>query len=325
MAHDTNSDPEVVCVGNIVADIVPDPMPRLPEAGELTLTEQTRINMGGCGATTAAALVRLGVRTSLVTAIGDDGLGELARAELERLGVATSNVIVARDTHTSKNIILLVEGQDRRYIYTMGATAEVRAGCIDADLVASSKFIFVGGYLLMPNLVQDELVEIFRAARKKGVRTALDVAAVRSAAHRKSIQRVLTETDYFLPNQDEAEIITGVREAVDQALAFRDMGVRTAVITCGGDGAIMVNDDGLFVVGAHEGPFVDGTGAGDCFDAGFICALLHGEPEPEALLWGSACGASCVRNLGGTTNLMTRDQVRAFVANHPLKINTFTA
>ena len=325
MKQDTGGNPEVVCVGNIVADIVPDPMPRLPEAGELTLTEQTRINIGGCGATTAAALVRMGVKTTLVTAVGDDGLGDLARTELHRLGVATSSVAVADGTHTSKNIILLVQGEDRRYIYTMGATAQVRASCIDADLVASSKFLFVGGFLLMPNLVQDELIDVFRNARAGGVRTVLDVAAVRSSDHRRSIEKLLTETDCFLPNQDEAEIITGVREAVDQALAFRDMGVRTAVVTCGGDGAVMVNNDGLFVVSAHDGPFIDGTGAGDCFDAGFICALLEGESEPDALLWGSACGASCVRHIGGTTDLMTRDHVRAFVTTHPLKINSFSA
>jgi len=325
LAKHTDGDPEVVCVGNIVADIVPDPMPRLPEAGELTLTDRTRINMGGCGATPAAALVRLGVATRLVTAVGDDGLGDLARAELERLGVVTSSVMVCEGIHTSKNIVLLVEGEDRRYIYTMGATAEVRANCVGKDLLRSAKFLFVGGYLLMPNLVQDELLEVFRSARRRGVKTALDVAAVRSPEHRKSIEKLLSETDYFLPNQDEAQIITGFREAVDQALAFRDMGVRSAVITCGGDGVIMVNDDGLFVAGAYEVPFIDGTGAGDCFNAGFICALLEGEGEPEALLWGSACGASCVRHLGGTTDLMTRDEVRAFVAEHPLSIKSFTA
>lgn len=322
--QDKNDAPDVVCVGNIVADIVPDPVTRLPASGELTLTGDIRINIGGCGATTAIALTHLGVRTALITSVGHDPLGRHALSELSRKGVATSHVDVSQTTETSKNIILLVEGEDRRYIYSMGATAEVRADSIDPKLTGASRFLFIGAYLLMPNMTQDALVEVFREARRGGVKTVLDVAAVRSGHHRRSMEAILGQTDYFLPNQDEAEIISGQRDPRDQARAFRDMGAETVVITCGGDGATLVNSEGGVHAPAHAGPFIDGTGAGDCFDAAFLAALLSDEPATEALRWGSAMGGACVRSVGGTSNLMTRDQLREYVDVYPLELRTFS-
>ena len=289
-------------------------MARLPEPGELIFSDEVRINMGGCGATTATALARLGARTALITAVGDDVLGDFARAELARLGADTSHVVVCEGQGTSKNVVLLVKGEDRRYIYTMGATAGLRARDIAPDLVRSAKFLFVGAFLLIPNLVQDELLDVFRSARQADVRTAMDVVTARAAGFRESLDRLLPETDYFLPNQDEAEIITGTRVPRDQVSSFRDMGVGTAVVTCGPDGAVMMNDQGYFVAEPYDVPFVDGTGTGDCFNAGFISALLAGKSERDAMRWGSALGAACVSAVGGTSNLMTRAELEAFVA-----------
>lgn len=311
---------QVVCVGNVVVDIVPRPLPRLPEAGELTLNDDIRLHVGGCGATTAIALAHLDVSTTLITAVGDDGLGRFALAELQRRGLDTGGVLVSDEHGTSKNIILLVDGEDRRYIYSMGATAALRAACVDTSRLPATGLLFVGGFLLMPNLVQDELLDLFLTARRRGMQTALDVAAVRRAGHLASLSRLLPETDYFLPNSDEAAIITGATDHRAQARAFRDLGARTAVIKRGGAGATMAAPDGIVEIGAHAGPVVDSTGAGDCFDAGFLCALLAGRGPVEALRWGTALGGACVRALGGTAGLLSCAQLAARMRDDRLEV-----
>jgi sugar/nucleoside kinase (ribokinase family) len=325
VASRTDQGVQVFCVGNIVADIVPNPMLCLPDPGQLALNDEIQIRIGGCGATTAAALTRLGVRTGLLTAVGNDCLGDLAIAELRRLRVDTEHVLVRTDQGTSKNIILLISGEDRRYIYTMGATAALHANDVDMALIRQCRFIFVGGYLLIPNLNQEGLVAVFREARTAGVGTVLDVAAVHSAGHRDALEKLLPHTDYFLPNWDEARIITGTTDARDQAFALREMGAGTVVIKCGAAGATMASDNGLCVAGAYSVQELDSTGAGDCFNAGFMGALLDGRSPVEALRRGSALGAACVQVLGGTANLMTPAELSAFVTEHPLAIKSFSA
>ena len=63
-----------------------------------------------------------------------------------------------------------------------------------------------------------------------------------------------------------------------------------------------------------------GTGAGDAFDAGYIAGLLNGDDPSRCLEWGSALGASCVRSIGATESVFTRDEALEFMREHPLEM-----
>ena len=68
--------------------------------------------------------------------------------------------------------------------------------------------------------------------------------------------------------------------------------------------------------------FVDGTGSGDAFVAGYIHALLSGMDLPECVRWGSALGASCVRAPGASTGVFTAPELAEFLERNPLDIET---
>ena len=65
---------------------------------------------------------------------------------------------------------------------------------------------------------------------------------------------------------------------------------------------------------------VDGTGGGDAFDAGFVYGLLKGLETEECLRYATALGASCVRAVGTTTGVFTREECEEFMGRHPLLI-----
>ena len=150
--------------------------------------------------------------------------------------------------------------------------------------------------------------------------TLLDVVVPGPGDYWPRLRPVLALTDVFMPNEDEATLITGESDPWRQAEAFRAAGVRTAMITRGGHGCVIISDEGRFQAEAHCVPFVDGTGSGDAFVSGYILGLLRGNDLLDCVRMGSAMGASCVRSTGATTGVFNVAELTAFVAEHPLKI-----
>lgn len=314
--------PSILCAGILVADIFVPPLPTLPAAGELRATEDFVVDTGGCAANTATCLARLGVPTAVAGKVGTDLFGDFIARDLQAKGVETSGIQRTGAFGTSKTVILPVIGEDRRFIHTFGANADFRVSDIDRTLLSQVRLLCVGGYLIMPGFAQAELADLFRAARARGVKTVLDVVVPAGDSSRsvKDLAEVLPYTDYFLPNDEEAHVLTGEAEPLVQAEAFRALGCGTVVITRGGHGTLVRTADTVQEAPVYPVTMVDGSGAGDAFAAGFLLGLLEGWDLPETLRFASAEGASVCTRLGCTTGAFTRPQAEAFVQQHPLDI-----
>jgi sugar/nucleoside kinase (ribokinase family) len=169
-------------------------------------------------------------------------------------------------------------------------------------------------------VTQADLAPVFAAARARGVKTVLDVVVPGKGEYLPQFERLLPHVDVFLPNQDEAAIITGASDPLAQAEIFQRLGAGTTIITRGGHGAVLVQRELRLRAGAFEVPFVDGSGGGDAFDAGYIYGLLHGMAPEDCLRVASALGASCVRAIGTTPGVFTRGECEAFLKSHALPI-----
>ena len=165
------SDPSfVLCAGILVADLFVPPLAALPEAGQLVATEDFLMDSGGCAANTSTTLARLGVKTRVAGKVGDDSYGAFIMQDLERKGVETSGISTSHRYGTSKTVILPVIGEDRRFIHTFGANADFSAIDIDRESLAEASVFYVGGYMVLPDLSQDDLAALFQFARSHGVR-----------------------------------------------------------------------------------------------------------------------------------------------------------
>lgn len=311
---------EVLCAGIIVADHVCAPISHVPTAGELVMTEQMILTIGGCASNAAVDLAKMGVQPTVIGRVGNDPFGRIVREMLEGYQIDTSAMKVSPSRPTSQTMIVNVAGQDRRFIHIFGANADFNAADIPSDLVGRCKVLYVGGYLLMPALSQDELVPIFAAARKAGAKTVLDVATPGKADYLSKLTRLLPHVDVFLPNNDEAELILAEHDPLRQAEAFRKIGAGTVVITMGGEGALLVNDRVRLRAGVYPVEYVDGSGGGDAFDAGYIYGLLHGLDAEGCLKVASALGASCVRAIGTTPGVFTEAECREFMGEKMLRV-----
>jgi sugar/nucleoside kinase (ribokinase family) len=311
---------DVLCAGIIVADHVSSPISHLPAAGELVLADQLLLTIGGCAANVAVDLVKLGVGAAVVGRVGDDVFGRVVADMLRQRQVDVSCLSVTAGADTSQTMIVNVKGEDRRFIHTFGANSRFRAADIPAERLARCRVLYLGGYLLMHEVRPEELAAVFAAARRGGARTVLDVVTPGPGDYLPQLEPLLPQVDVFLPNDHEGRLITGEKDPVRQAELFHQLGARTAIVTMGERGSVVVGEEGRLRAECFRVPFVDGSGGGDAFAAGYILGLLQGLDGAGCLRTASAVGASCVRAVGTTTGVFTRAELEAFFREQSLRI-----
>jgi sugar/nucleoside kinase (ribokinase family) len=311
---------DVLCGGIIVADHVCTPISHLPAAGELVMADGMLLTVGGCAANTAVDLAKMKVSVAVVGRVGADVFGRVVTDMLREANADVSYIQTSAAVDTSQTMIVNVQGQDRRFIHTFGANREFRSADLPLQLLDQVKVLYLGGYLVMPQITQEALAPVFAAARARDVKTVLDIVVPAKGEYLSRLDRLLPHVDVFLPNNFEGELITGEKDPWRQAEVFQRLGAGTTIITMGGAGAVLVQKDLKLRSGVYSVPFVDASGGGDAFAAGYIYGLLRGMGLEDCLRVASALGASCVRAIGTTPGVFTRDECAAFMNEQDLKI-----
>ncbi len=304
----------------IVADHLCTPISHFPSAGELVKADELILNIGGCASNAAVVLSKLGIRSTVCGRVGDDFFGRYVAETLESYGVDSKKLGVDPVRATSQSLIVNVKGQDRRFIHSFGANQGLTIDDLDRALATHPKVVYLGGFLILPGLDAEALADRFARAKADGAWTVLDVATPGPGDYLRHLQPVLPFTDVFLPNTDEATLILGESDPIRQARAFHDLGAKRVVVTMGERGSIVISDALQAHLGAYPIDYVDGTGGGDSFDAGYIAGLIEGLAEIDCLKLASAVGASCVRAVGTTAGIFNREEAREFIERHELTI-----
>lgn len=318
---------EVACAGILVVDIFSSILPGLPKPGELILVDDIYLSTGGCATNTAVSLSKLGVKTGVIGKVGRDLFGDfiinyLKEKEVDTFGISRSSV-----KETSKTIVLLTVNEDRRFIHNFGANADFGINDIDFDYISQAKILYIGGYLDLPGLDQSSLIKLFKFTREKGIITFLDVVVAHP--HPELINEckgVFPYVDYFLPNRDEAKVLTGEDDPKLQAESFlRYNPEMTVVITMGKDGALVRTKEKIIQAKSYNVKIVDPSGGGDAFDAGFIFGVLKKWGLEKTLRFASAVGASAVTAIGCTPGVFTREEALKFIEENKLDVKVTEA
>ncbi|MBD3266585.1 hypothetical protein GF373_07940 [bacterium] len=310
----SNYNYKVLCIGDLVADIFASPLERLPRPGELVLADTIAVYPGGNALNTAVALARLGEPVAMAGSIGDDALGDLLLGAIQERGVDGSGIHRERGGSTSSTFILRAEGEDRRFIHSLGVAGQFSGEHIDADLIPEQGIVLVGGYLKLAGWDDGILAGLLQKAREKQTKVVFNVCLAQdSGVDPNRCLWLLEHVDIFILNEDEARIITNETDLKRQAEVMRRAGAGTVVITRGQNG--LYADDGQSVVemGIYRVPLVDPSGCGDCFNAGLVAGLLHGWEIERVLHCGSAVGALGATALGCTNGVPPFNEVETFM------------
>ena len=310
---------DIGCAGILVADTFCGPLDALPEEGQLLMVDALPARSGGCAANAAVALAKQGIAVDVAGCVGRDPAAEVVRSELEKHGVGISQVVATDSEPTSSTVILLVRGQDRRYIHTFGANKAFSAAHIDRAWLTGLKLFYVGGLFALPGLAVDELLHVLQDCRRNDVATVVDVVLPPDHDGYRGLEKLFPYIDIFTPNDDEARQLTGRTEPLEQIRAMQDAGARTVIVTQGEAGATAADGPDAWHVDAFKQVAVDPSGAGDAFTAGVIAGLYRGWDMNRMLACGAALGASATRAVGTTEGIFTAEETEAFLASNPVE------
>jgi sugar/nucleoside kinase (ribokinase family) len=310
---------DVGSAGILVADTFCGVLDALPAPGELLALDAMPASAGGCAANVAINLAKQAVSVDVIGCLGRDAAAHTVIDGLHNAGVSTEQIIYVDET-TSQTVILVVRGEDRRFLHMFGANKALALGMVARDWLKTLKVFYLGGVYVLPGIDPAQLAETLRFCREQGVITVVDVVLPKSLRSFEDLKLWLPQVDYFVPNDDEARQITGLDDPAEQARALTALGARHVVVTAGEAGLVAAGDRRLWRAGSFRVEAVDMSGSGDAFSAGLITGIVRGWDMPDMLRYASALGASATLAMGTTTSVFTAAQAQAFLQTHPLEI-----
>ena len=271
--------PRIAVVGSANIDLTTF-TDRFPRPGETIFGQAFNLGFGGKGANQAAAARLCGADVFMVARVGSDLFGPATIENFKALGIDTTHVKQVEGLSSGVAPIFVEPNGQNRILVVKGANDALKP----ADVDAAANLLKAADCIVLQFEIPLETVYYTVAfARKHGIRCILNPAPGQSVE-----MRALTHLDYFVPNESEAETITGVavRNVEDAKKCAEKLvagGIRRVIITLGANGSLLIGEG----VSEHVPPFavksVDSTGAGDAFIGSFAVFLAEGAPEREAV------------------------------------------
>lgn len=310
------ANPDILCVGMAVVDILVEGVDALPKSGETGHVPGIRLAIGGDSVNQSAALAKLGDSAGVVAVVGDDAQGQFVRDRLARIGVDARGLAtdLARPTTT---VLVLIDPRGEHSFLSLAGSAGPAFGpehVNDAAVQPGLRALSLASLFYAPGMDHEIAAPIARKARAVGAITLADMVMDQRGYGLDDLAELWPALDYAMPSELEGEILTGSRDPGAIAAAFRRRGVRNVVVKRGSKGVLAFIGDEVFEQPAFDVPVADTTGAGDNFVAGFLHGLVHGFAPQKALRFGCATAALSVGEVGAGAGLKDLAQVEAFLA-----------
>ncbi|MEO5919153.1 MAG: sugar kinase [Candidatus Limnocylindrales bacterium] len=303
---DGSRDIDILVVGEINPDIIvadPDPVPIFGEVERVV--DSIRMTVGSSSAIFACGAARLDLRVAFAGVVGDDPFGRFMLEAMAARGVDVSACTVDPSRPTGATVIL-TNSRDRAMLTAMGTIGALDVEGLALSTLERARHVHLGAYFLQAGN-RASLAPFFAGARARGLTTSFDTNWDPSVRWDDGGVDMLRACDVFLPNEAEACRIArraDVEEAAQELVRIggvgRSDGGPIVAVKLGSSGALAVGPgQPLIRVPAMPVQPLDTTGAGDSFNAGFLCAWLDGGSIEQALRLGAVCGALSTRALGG--------------------------
>ena len=301
------STPRIAVIGSANTDLITfaDTFPR---PGETLFGRSFDLGFGGKGANQAVAARLCGADVLMVAKVGKDLFGEATVKNFATLGIDTTHVRIIEGVPTGVAPIFVEPGGQNRIIVVKGANDRLTPADVDA---ASAQLRSVDTIILQFEIPLETIYHTVRFARANKIRCIVNPAPAVPASLAD-----LTGADYFIPNETEAELITGqpVRTAEDAVACAANLlqkGFQRVVITLGARGSLLASPAGHVLIPPFPVTPVDTTGAGDAFIGSLAVFLAEDIPEKDALARANLYAALSTTRVGTQKSFPQRAEFEA--------------
>lgn len=295
---------DVLVAGELYVDLILSGFDFWPLPGQEAFARTFQREIGGGAAITACGLGVLGERTGVCGSIGAD-YGAWIAERFRARGVETDYLEVHATEPTGLTVAITTP-QDRAFLTYSGANRGFMKSFCDE---AAAGRVHARHVHIAAAPDWDLLADLVQHLHATGATVSLDAGWHEPWLSDPRAFATLRTIDLFLPNEKEASRMTNEHDPRSILARFREEGLRCVALKLGGAGSALLCEGTIRFAGAPVVEPVDTTGAGDCFDAGFLHAWLNGQ-RPEAWLCaGNICGAHSCEAYGGLNGFPTPERL----------------
>jgi len=274
-----------------------------PRPGETIFGKKFDLGFGGKGANQAVAARLCGANVSMLARVGNDLFGPATIKNFESLGIDARSVLLTEDVSSGVAPIFVDPSGQNRIIVVKGANDRLSPEDVDAAAPLLNRADTI---VLQFEIPLSTVYHTVKFAKANGIRCIVNPAPAQPIDFKE-----MSAADYFIPNESEAETITGMtvhstEEAKNCAEFILLQGLRKVIITLGERGSLVAGSDGMELIPAFKVKAVDTTGAGDAFIGSFAVFLSEGLPEKEALTRASLYAALSTTKVGTQKSFFNR-------------------
>ncbi len=274
----------------------------------------------GAPAIFADQAARLGRRVGFIGACGADGFGDCLVDRFQADGVDIASVARVPDLATGCAFVTYFGDGSRKFIFHIGNSAAGQLPEPNREMLAGTQWLHICGSTLSAG--EEMRRRCYRAAeltRAAGGRVSFDPnlrpeLLGGEEALRRVCKPIMDAASLVLPSASEAEVLTGVTGAEAACRALLDGGADVVALKRGSEGCTVFTPWETVAAPAFSVEAVDPTGAGDCFDAGFVVGLLEGLPMEQVGRLANACGALGATRKGPMEGAFFREEVERLMS-----------
>lgn len=264
---------------------------------------------------------RLGHSAAIISGVGADDFGENIMCRLKKDGVDVSRVLVSDKGNTGVAFVTYFADGERKFLFYMDNSPCVMAKAPETlEGLEDVKYMHIMGCALMSNVdFAHEIVKTVDMMKAQGAKISFDpnvrLEMMRDPAVLKILQDVFKKSAILMPGVSELKMLSG-EEELEKAVekAFENPELELLVLKNGSKGSRVYTKDGLQVeMNIYKVKQEDATGAGDSYDAAFICGLAEGKSLEEAAQMGAAAGALNAAAFGPMEGKISPETVREMI------------
>jgi 5-dehydro-2-deoxygluconokinase len=295
-------------------------------------------SVGGCPSNIAIGTARLGLKSGLITRVGDEQMGRYVKEQMAREGVALDGI--ATDPARLTSLVLLSVENDKTFPLIFyrdncadGALSETD---VDEEFVKSSASVLVTGTHFSKPHTDAAQRKAIRIAKANGGKVILDIdyrpnlwglaghgageeRYIKSDKVSEHLKSILPDCDLIVGTEEEVHIAAGTEDTLEALRTIRSLSQAVIVLKRGPMGCVVYPhaipdslEKGIVGKGFPIEVY-NVLGAGDSFMSGFLRGWLRGEDHTTAATWANACGAFAVSRLLCSPEIPTWEELQFFL------------